>query len=560
MLTIYGKKKEPEFGSNSPFRIYVDQAGYLPGSRKTAVIPFETKVFAITDENGDKHFEGEVTHFGQDECSGDDVYIADFSAFRRPGSYRVTAEGKSSALFRISDGVYKELFFDVTKAFYYFRCGCDLDKRFAGVYSHPRCHCGFAEILADGGEVNVRGGWHDAGDYGRYVTAGACACAQLLYSYKLFPELFGKMNLNIPESGSGVPDILSECRYELEWMLRMQRDDGAVYHKVTTMNHAPFIMPERDTDKLYVFNVSSSATADFCALCALAAGIYKDYDEDFSKRLKRASVRAFNWLEEHPEPVIFFNPPGCNTGVYSEEFDFDNRYWAAAELYSLTGEKRYHDLFLAIYGSPFFEGRSYLKTSLGYMNLGGLGSLAYIMCRNEDKNSGISRQLADLFATEAYWLADKYKKSGYGAALEDWEYYWGSNMVLLHHGIKFVLAAMLTNDNEFYTCAEEQLHVLLGRNPLGISYVTGHGEYASRCPHYRPSAADGIEESVPGLVIGGPNRDLSDSYAKTLIPAGTPPMRCYVDDERCFSLNETTIYWNSPAVLLLAALESRKKN
>ncbi|MBR5089328.1 MAG: glycoside hydrolase family 9 protein [Ruminiclostridium sp.] len=558
MISMYGKKKEPTFGSSSPFRIYVDQAGYLPGSRKIAVLPFPATLFAIVDENGDKFFEGEVTHFGTDECSGDDVYIADFSTFSREGSYRVTTGGKTSALFRIGDAVYNKLFFAVTKAFYYFRCGCELDERFAGAFTHARCHCSYAELLTEDGEINVRGGWHDAGDYGRYVTAGACACAQLLYAYKLFPGVFERLDLNIPESGSGIPDLLSECRYELEWMVRMQREDGAVFHKVTTMNHAPFVMPENDTSKLYVFSISSSATADFCAVCALASGVFRQYDEEFSKRLQRAAVRAYSWLEEHPDPVRFFNPSGCNTGVYGEEFDFDNRYWAAAEMYELTGESKYNEAFRALCNSRYFEGQNYIKTSLGYGNIGGLGSLAYILSGREGKDKALCGKLADLFVAEAYWLADKTKKSGYGASMEDWEYFWGSNMELLHHGMKFVLAAMMTGEEDFYGYAEEQLHVLLGRNALGISYVTGFGEYACRNPHYRPSAADGIEESVPGLVIGGPNSELNDPYAKTIVPSGTPPMKCYADDERCFSLNETTIYWNSPAVFLLAALETHK--
>ena len=154
---------------------------------------------------------------------------------------------------------------------------------------HDICHTAEAKIYNGEGTVDVTGGWHDAGDYGRYITAGACACAQLLYAYKLFPKAFDGLDLNIPESGSGVPDILSECRYELEWMLKMQREDGAVYHKVTTMRHAPFIMPEDDKEQLFVFPISSMATADLCAVCALAAGIFRPFDKAFSGRLAKAA-------------------------------------------------------------------------------------------------------------------------------------------------------------------------------------------------------------------------------------------------------------------------------
>ena len=538
-------------------RICADQAGYLPKSRKTAVLTFPADLFSIIDENGEKHFEGAVTRFGHDECSGDDVYIADFTSFERSGSYRITAGGVTSPLFRVGNGVYGKLFRDTAKAYYYFRCGCELEEKYAGVYTHAQCHREKAEIFGEGGKTEVSGGWHDAGDYGRYVTAGACACAQLLYSYKLFPEVFEKLDLNIPESGSGVPDILSECRYELEWMLKMQRQDGSVYHKVTTMRHAPFIMPEDDREQLYVFPISSMAAADFCALCALASGIYHKYDKVFSDKLKKAAELSYQWLEKHHEFIDFHNPEGCDTGVYNESSDVDNRYWAAAEMFALTGEKRYAAEFVRLYHEGF-DRDDYVRIALGYSIIGGLGSLAYILCDREGRENAIANALKEQFIGEAYWLKEKALKSGYGAAMEDWDYYWGSNMVLMQHAMKFILAGMFSGNKEFYELAEDQLHVLLGRNALGISYVTGIGENRCRFPHYRPSEADGIEESIPGLVIGGPNRNLNDPHASQLIPEGTPPMKCFADNKDCYSLNEVTIYWNSPVVFVLAFLAGRE--
>ena len=101
------------------------------------------------------------------------------------------------------------------------------------------------------------------------------------------------------------------------------------------------------------------------------------------------------------------------------------------------------------------------------------------------------------------------------------------------------------------------LHYLLGANALGISYVTGVGEFRCNYPHLRPAFADRIEECIPGMVAGGPNRHLSDPFAKQIIPEGTAPMKCYADDTASYSLNEITIYWNSPAVFVLAYFCSR---
>ncbi len=548
-----GKKDEAVL----PFGIFADQAGYAANSRKTAVMPFKSDYFAIVNENGEKVYEGTVSHFGYDEFSGDDIYIADFSAFTTRGSYRVVANGKRSPVFRIGDGVYKNVFHDIAKAFYFLRCGCSLEEKYAGEYTHAPCHTGKVRVYGEDTFLDIQGGWHDAGDYGRYVTAGACACAHILYAYKMFPEVLDKLELNIPESGSATPDILEECRYELEWLMKMQREDGSAYHKLTTMQHAPFVMPEDDTDELYVFPISSSAAADLCAVCALASGIYEPYDKEFSQKLRETAELSYKWLEENPRNVGFRNPSGCGTGIYVEFDDTDNRYWAAAELFALTGESRYNDSFLHLYRYGFQDGMNYIKTSFGYALIGGLGSLSYILCDRPEKDNIVAEDLKTLFSGEAYWLADKADRSGYGAALNGEDYCWGSNMYLMHNAMKFILAEKFTGDGRFSGLAAEQLHVLLGRNPLGISYVTGCGEYRCNNPHLRPAAADGIDECIPGMISGGPNSRLDDWRAKQLIRPGTPPMKCFADNVDCYSLNEVAIYWNSPAVFVLAYLNQK---
>ena len=96
---------------------------------------------------------------------------------------------------------------------------------------------------------------------------------------------------------------------------------------------------------------------------------------------------------------------------------------------------------------------------------------------------------------------------------------------------------------------------ILGVNAAGYSYVTGIGEHSFRNPHNRVTVADGIEETIPGFVSGGPNACPVDEKAEWLIEPGTPPMKCYLDIWECYSLNEITIYWNSPAIFVSAFLD-----
>lgn len=474
------------------------------------------------------------------------MYLADFSDFSKKGTYRVVALDEKSAEFRIAESVYDEVFHDISKAFYYLRCGCGLDEKYAGVYRHEKCHTSSALLYDDTKkELDVSGGWHDAGDYGRYVTAGSCAAAHLLYAYKMFPSVFEEKQLNIPESN--LPDLLAECRYELEWLMKMQREDGGVYHKVTTMRHAPFVMPEDDRDPLYLFAVSSMATADCGAVCALASGIYEPYDKEFSKQLKITAEKSCGWLDHHPEFIGFQNPDDCNTGEYGEADDASNRFWIYAEMYALTGDKKYHDSMLKALGKEFSF------TALGYAEMGGLGALAYLLCRHET-DSVLKEQFAERFHREAKRLKETADNCGYGCAMEEADFTWGSNMTLMAHGMVFAISDYLEKGSTYRNYVTAQLDYLLGVNPTGYSYVTGTGEFCCNYPHLRPAHADGIDECIPGMVSGGPNRHPCDPDAERLIPKGTPPMKCYADHVGCYSLNEITIYWNSPVVFVLGYL------
>lgn len=546
MDSTYFTRKKPAL-AKCPFGIYVDQAGYLPRMKKRAILTERRERFTVRSEDGRVRHEGAVADVGFDPLSGDHVYAADFSALTEPGVYRVCADGLCSARFAIGENVYDRVFGDTVKAYYFLRCGCGLEEKHAGEYRHAPCHLRPARLWENRSETrDVSGGWHDAGDYGRYVTAGAVAAAHLLYAYRLFPNAFRGREPNIPGDG-GLPAILRECRYELEWLMKMQRADGAVYHKVTTERHAPFVMPEEDHGELYLFAPSSMAAADLAAVCAEASGIYRETDGAFAERLKAAALRSYEWLEKNPGFLGFTNPPECNTGVYGERDDRSNRFWAGAALYALTGERRFRDDLVRCLESDFPLG------GLGYTEVGGLGALAYLLsCQKKEKD------LVERFRNVFYWEAEYYRgiadQAPYGASLREEDFHWGSNMSVMEHGMTFLIADFLFGGTTYREYAAAQLHYLLGVNATGYGYVTGNGDFCCKNPHLRPAFADGIEDCIPGMVSGGPNRFPADPDARLLIPEGTPPMKCYADDVGCYSLNEITIYWNSPAVFVLAGL------
>ncbi len=519
-----------------PNKIFVNQLGYKPDAVKRAVITLPCETFTLHEAGtGRIAYSGMTEHFGVDIASQDDVYIADFSSFSYPGRYYIKANGESSFCFDIGKNVYRGLADDLLKAFYYLRCGEELTEERAGVYTHPACHTERA-IEWDNHDVSadVHGGWHDAGDYGRYVTPGATTLAHLLYAYTMFESC-------------RTDTLLEECRVELEWMLKMQRADGGVYHKVTTQFHAPFVMPQEDKAQLYLFPVSSIATADMAAVCALASRIYKDHDGAFAQRLLDGALKAGKWLEENPD-FLFVHPENHNTGSYGEWRDFDNRFWAWTELYLTTGDSVHKDQMLKALDA--FDEHMPL-TALGTGMVSGFGALSYILWGEDDR---LKAKYSDCYIRNAEYLAKMSDECGWGAAMNENSYYWGSTMGLGKNGMVFAIADYAEKSDRFKGCAHKQLDFLLGVNATGYSWVTGHGEFCINYPHLRTAHADGIEKCMPGYVSGGPNKGRQDHVARKMIPEGTPPMKCFIDEVGSFSTNEITIYWNSPFVFLTGYL------
>ena len=542
-------------------KVLMDQVGFLPASAKKAVLNFNAPEFKVVDEGGNTVFEGKTVHFGTDEISGEDTYVADFSGLTKAGSYKVVAGDVTGVSFSVGDDVFDKLRKDILKCYYYLRCGAALDKEHAGVYYHEPCHLSKATVYGEDTEpVDVSGGWHDAGDYGRYSTAGAVAVAHLLYGVRFFDNLL-KIEFDIPKvkcDNGNLPDILAEVKVELDFLMKMQRENGSVWHKVTTFNHAGFVMPEEDTNELFLFNVSSLATGDIAAVFALAYTIYKDYDKAYADKLLERSLLAYKWLKENPDELLFFNAEGSNTGQYDEAEDISNRFWAACSLYEATSEAHYYEDAVALRDRLFGFDQTYTKklyqgnvfTCLGWAEVAGLGGFSLILKGEDDE---LTRSVKESFASEAKRLCANAAKNGFGLCMERKDFIWGSNMELLKYLMILTVANILSPDKEFENAITAGIDYLLGCNSMDISYVTGNGEKAFKNPHLRPTAVDDIDEPWPGLVSGGPNIGLQDERAQTL-PKDLPAMKCYLDHVDCYSLNEITIYWNSPLVFVMGGL------
>lgn len=529
-----------DYSADRPYApsININQVGYRPDSRKVAVfrdVKDQTEFKVVNAETKETVYTGKLENKKENKSADEINWQGDFSSVKEAGKYYISCDGlDNSYTFEIGDKVYSNLIDDSVRMLYLQRCGVKVED---SEFGHDACHTSMATIYGTSEKIDVSGGWHDAGDYGRYVVPAAKAVADLLYAYEAAPELYSD-SIGIPESGNGTPDVLDEARFELEWMLKMQASDGGVYHKVSCATFPAYVMPTKETGELIVTPVSSTATADFCASMALASEFYKDHDADFAKKCMDAAEKAWAWLEKNPN-FLFSNPKEIVTGEYGDRTDKDERYWAAVQMYRATGDKKY------------ISGVSSTYTGLDWSTVGDYGNIALLTMKDADKSSDLYAKAKAAVINQADSMVKTVDASSYGSSIT--EYNWGSNMTIANSGIILGLAERLTGEQKYMNAANAQLGYLLGVNPVATCFVSGYGTVSPENPHHRPSMAVG--HAMKGMLAGGVNQNLEDSAAKAYCKE-SPAAKCFIDNSESYSTNEVTIYWNSPLTYLLSLTDN----
>lgn len=523
-------------------KIYVNEIGYRPEDKKTAVYcgkePVSYKVINKSNECVWKSISGEGIY----NPTTDDYEIKlDFSDVKVPGEYTVAVGEEKSVSFLIDKNIYSDVTKSLLRFFYLQRCGGELPKKYAGIYAHSACHNSKARIYGTEDFLEVSGGWHDAGDYGRYIVAAAVTVAALFHAIENDESLL-KTDMQIPESGQKMPDILSEIRYELEWMLKMQdKASGKVYHKVTCANFCGFIMPEEEKEELVICPPSLTATADFAACMAMAVKFYAPYDETFANQMAEAAKRAYAVMRTIQVPGGFLNPEGVVTGTYEDKNELDEQYWAAAEMYKAFGLEEYKIDFENYVNQNVLHG-------YGWEDVASFGNLAYLST-SYPTDEKINEKLRRAMVEKADALIKKCNANNYEISFDKKDFIWGSNMYIAENGSHLFDAYKITGKKEYLEAAREHVYYIFGKNPCNVCFITGFGTNQVHNPHHRPSAA--TKQPMPGMLIGGPDSGLHDPDAVADC-TGLAPAKCYTDKLLSYSTNEVTIYWNSALLMLMA--------
>ena len=526
--------------------IRFNQLGYFPGAVKEFVVADEEATsFQILNERGKIEFEGKLTDRGTWEASGEQVLQGEFSALSKAGTYTVFLNtGIASAPFKIASGLYEAARDASVKSFYFQRASMAIEETYGGVYKraagHPDNQCIFHPSTGkNGGTLSSPGGWYDAGDYGKYVVNAAVSAGQMLQLAEMEPEAMRGDALNIPESGNGIPDLLDEIRYELNWLSTMQDADGGVFHKLTALNFAPFIIPaDYDLDR-YIIGKGTAATLDFAAVMAQAYRVYADPDPAFATSCLEAAERAWTWAADNPD-VPFRNPPDVSTGEYGDNQFGDDFYWAAAELYISTGKDAYLNHLVQSeepYIHQITNSWKFFVRNMGFHSL-----------LIHDKPEGDLKRKHLALADE---ILAAMNSVPYGISIDHFE--WGSNSDVLNQAMILCIAHHLSQEQLYLDGAIRNTDYIFGKNATGTCFLTGFGSKQAMNPHHRPSAADNIDEPVPGFIVGGPNMHRQDR--RDVDYTSEYPAKCYADVVESYASNEVCLNWNAPAVFVLGYLE-----
>jgi len=572
-----------------PF-VLLNQVGYLPDRSKTAVVRSDLKQavpFIVRNASGKTVFSGQTTPLGRDAASGQTVHRADFSQLKDEGSGFVLeanlGKPESSHPFDVRSDVYKQLKYDALSFFYQQRSGVPIVMPFVTQeqWTRPAAHQGDDSVpcLPGSGcdyELDVSGGWYDAGDHGKYVVNGGIAVWLLQAFWERLTLLgtssaaFADAAVNIPERGNGFPDLLDEARIELEFLMKMQVPKteplaGMVHHKMHDRAWTALgLLPHLDKQPRFLHKPSTAATLNLAAVAAQASRLWKTLDPKFSGRCLRAAKRAFAAAEAHP--AMFAPSQGVGGGPYDDVAVADERYWAAAELFITTGGDEYLQVIKA---SPFFAGvraaadlaspEGTIASAFSWQATAALGSMSLAMAKSTLPQDQVLALRASVAKTADAYLSVM-SEQAYQSTLRPGAagYWWGSNSDVMDNLIVVSLAYDFTKDARYADAVANGFGYLLGRNPMDKSYVSGYGERPLRNPHHRFWArqlSNRYPEVPPGVVSGGPNSGLQDPVSRKAGLRGCAPQACYVDHIDAYSLNEVAINWNAPLVWLAGFLD-----
>jgi endoglucanase len=599
--------------------IRVDQFGYLPVGKKVAIIAkaingfnsgtgidLNTGVQVQLRKASDNSvvFSATATSWNNgntDSNSGDKGWWFDFSSYTTEGEYyiRATKTGGSivdSYRFKIASDVYANALKAALNMFYYQRVSQNKtatyasgDKWIDGAWYSGTDQDGNATFLNDNSKhKNVSRGWIDAGDPNKYVTFAADPVHDLLSAYEMNQELFNSFNLNIPESGNNIPDILDEIKWEIDWLINMQdATSGGIHIKAGILNDGGYTSPPgSDSRKRYYGPVCPSSSVIGAGMMAHAALNFKKFSDltSYSNDLTTRAEKAWTYFENSSDKAATCDDGQIEAGDADGDGNHYSLEWkaegvcAAVYLYALTGKTKYNDWVKSYYT----ETRPWKAFDWGvYRSNQAEAIMFYTTLSNADAT--VKQSIQDKKAS-----SDKSEGGSYMVVESDNLYRaramynnWGSNKLIAAQGgdamdlVEFNIKPV--NHDKYKERALGIVNYMHGVNPMGLCMLSNMYQYgADYCNDEMwhtwfntGTKYDNIDNGnigpAPGFVTGGPNSSGSSTMKVkvgtnqfTALTKDQPFQKAYscnnaaIASDAPWAFNEPGLYYNGAYVKLLA--------
>jgi endoglucanase len=551
-------------------RVRVNQLGYLPNRPKHATLISDAKDpirFTVQDQSGIEVFTGfsEPWSVRPEPTSGLMVHVLDFSNLNVPGAgFRIETATQCSHPFEIASRLYEMLAADALRFFYLIRSGTPIVDSVAPGYGRPAGHLGQppnrgdlavpawtgpeAQQLYPGwrceGTFDVSGGWYDAGDYGKYVTSGAIALWQLLSTLELLTRADGVLSDGFAEI------IRTECRWQLDWMLRMQVPAGdplagLAFHRVhgTVWSPMPGWAHEDPTERV-LHRPSTAASLQLAAVAAQGARLFRASDPTYARILLAAARVAYQAAQRHPRLIAPDDHARFGGGLYADDRLEDDFYWAAAELWLATCEDAYREHLTS---SEQHTADAFAVTGFDFDRVTAPARLDLALLGSDLADH---EQVVKSVRVGAERLLELQRRQAWGqpyAPTEGWD--WGSNGRILNNLVVMGVAQLVSGSSRYADAIAIGMDYLLGRNALGQSYITGYGiDYS--CHQRTRQFGHDLDPALPppprGALAGGANSRPAPDFPYDSRLLGLPPQCCYLDEPTSEVTNDVCIRWNSP--------------
>src|SRR5215212_7584253 len=306
-ISFFYHAEGQRFSRDYDVTLLTNQMGYLPSSVKTCLLSTtaNTSFEVIEVTSGKTVLTGTMVPQKGDFGT---YAIGDFSKLMKEGRYYIKSDTVRSFPFSISESVYQPHMNDVVHYFSEQRCGASTTG-----YLSP-CHLDDGIRLDNGKHQDVTGGWHDASDLRKWVSATIYGVIGLARAYDLQAPQYRKA-------------ILDELLWGNRYFLKMQEPQGYVMDfiggdlkkhsdnnrwtdneianggtdiKLVTpnagiSNQIMLVCGNQDDRIIQTQPVEMTAQYNFITAEAMVARITSKTDPAYSKRCLAAAKKCFDW-------------------------------------------------------------------------------------------------------------------------------------------------------------------------------------------------------------------------------------------------------------------------